>query len=154
MRISKKHGVNPAIPLCFFCGEDKNELILAGAMKGDAEAPSGTVWDMNPCDECQNFMEQGVILISVMDGEMEEVEEERQRELARWESHNSFRHGKKTPFRYMPNPRRTGGWIVVRDSVIEDMIQPDELAEYILSTRWCFVPDEVWDAVGFPREVE
>ena len=39
IRISEKHGVNPTIPICFYCGEDKNEVALLGKLHGDKEAP-------------------------------------------------------------------------------------------------------------------
>jgi hypothetical protein len=68
IRLSSKHGVNPAIPVCFFCGKDKNEIILAGHLKGDIEAPRKAVWDKKPCDECESYMKQGVMLVSVKDG--------------------------------------------------------------------------------------
>lgn len=85
MRLSEKHGVNCTIPHCFFCGEAKNELILAGRLPHDAEAPKGKVWDKNPCDKCKGHMEQGIILISVKNGEEGD------------------------------NPYRTGGWVVIRE---------------------------------------
>lgn len=65
MRISHKHGVNPSLSLCFFCGEEKNEIVLAGAMKGDAEAPRQAVWNYEPCDKCAEHMKQGIMLINV-----------------------------------------------------------------------------------------
>ena len=68
IRISEKHGVNPAIPKCFFCGEDKNMIILAGRLKGDVEAPRNAVWDKEPCDKCKEWMAMGVMFVSVKDG--------------------------------------------------------------------------------------
>ncbi len=88
IRLSEKYGVNPCIPKCFFCGENKNELLLFGRINGDIEAPKNTVFDKNPCDKCQEYMKLGVILISVKDGTDNE------------------------------NPYRTGGWCVVKDSAI------------------------------------
>ena len=67
IRLSPKHGLNPAIPVCFFCGEDKNEIILAGRLSKDAEAPRKAVWDKQPCDKCKSYMKQGIILIEVSD---------------------------------------------------------------------------------------
>lgn len=55
IRISEKHGANPTIPICFFCGEDKNEVALLGKLSGDKEAPM-RMWingDYEPCDECK-----------------------------------------------------------------------------------------------------
>lgn len=124
IRLSNKHGVNPAVPKCFFCQKDKNEIILAGRLPGDAEAPRGAVWDMAPCDECQNYMRQGVICISVKDGETDQK-----------------------------NPYRTGGWAVVRDIAIERLrgVVDNKIIESILKFRFVFLEDAVWDKIGFPR---
>ncbi len=67
MHVSEKHGINPAIPICFYCGEEKNEIILAGYIKGDMEAPKNSVWNMEPCDKCTEYMKMGIILMSVED---------------------------------------------------------------------------------------
>lgn len=66
IRLHKEHGVNPTIPTCFFCGKPKNEIALLGsAYKG--EAPMNMCLDKEPCDECRQYMEMGVILVSVRD---------------------------------------------------------------------------------------
>jgi hypothetical protein len=85
MRLSEKHGVNPTIPHCFFCGEAKNEIILAGRLPKDEPAPKNMVWDKNPCDKCEKHMEAGIVLISVRNGEKGD------------------------------NPYRTGGWVVMKE---------------------------------------
>lgn len=123
IRLSPKHGVNPAIPLCFFCGEPKNEVVLAGRLPEDAEAPRHAVWDRRPCDTCTGYMKQGVILISVKDGE----------------------EGKGD------NPHRTGSWVVVTEDALRRTVQPSQLAERIIRTRVAFIPDTVWDLIGLPR---
>lgn len=66
--LSEKHGVNPGITQCFYCGEDSG-LILYGKLKGDAEAPKRVVADYRPCTKCEELMKQGVFLIEVRDGE-------------------------------------------------------------------------------------
>lgn len=77
IRLHPEHGLNPAIPRCYFCGEDKNELILPGAAcKG--EAPRNAVWDMSPCQTCKAQMDVGIMLIGVKDGEYEKMEEHRE----------------------------------------------------------------------------
>lgn len=30
IKVSPKYGVNPTIPVCFFCGKPKNEIALMG----------------------------------------------------------------------------------------------------------------------------
>lgn len=63
IRLSKKHGVNPTLGVCFFCGEDSGEIALLGKLKGDVEAPRRMVLNYNPCDKCKEHMSQGVTLI-------------------------------------------------------------------------------------------
>ena len=56
IKISPKHGLNPSISTCFWCGKDKNEIILAGRIKDDAEMPMHAVFDYEPCVECKDNM--------------------------------------------------------------------------------------------------
>ena len=65
IRLSKKHGVNPTIPICFFCKEHKNEIVLMGKLKNDAEAPKNIIVDYEPCDECKEKFKKGVLIIEV-----------------------------------------------------------------------------------------
>lgn len=70
IKLSPKHGLNPCIPVCFFCGKEKNEIALLGQIgdcrKGeDFEAPMKAVLDFVPCEECQKKFAQGVLLIEV-----------------------------------------------------------------------------------------
>lgn len=64
--LSKKHGVNPSMDVCFWCGEPKG-LALCGRMKGDAEAPKRMVTSLSPCDKCREKFMLGVHLIEVTD---------------------------------------------------------------------------------------
>lgn len=70
IRLSPKYGVNPTIPLCFWCGKPKNEIALMGrignARRGeDIEAPRNLVLDYIPCDDCEKNMALGVTVIEV-----------------------------------------------------------------------------------------
>ena len=71
IRLSKKHGVNPTICKCFFCGESKGIALLGqigDLRKGeDIEAPIECVMDYEPCEKCQENMDKGVTLIEVTD---------------------------------------------------------------------------------------
>lgn len=67
IRVSQKHGVNPTIPICFFCSKEKNEIVLLGKLPDDAKAPMYTFVNYEPCDNCKKLMEQGVTLIEVVD---------------------------------------------------------------------------------------
>lgn len=65
IRVSKKHGLNPCIPICPFCGQEKNELALLGYIKGDKEAPKSAIINLEPCDTCKENWKKGVPLIRV-----------------------------------------------------------------------------------------
>lgn len=137
--LDPKHGVNPMLVNCYLCGEAK-EIALLGRMKSsvreglekavgrslsDGAAPfEGVVIDFEPCDKCKEYMQQGIILISVRAAKNEEERK---------------------------NPYRTGGWIVVKEEAISRMGFPAEMRDQLLRTRSGFLEDEAWDLLGFPR---
>jgi len=70
IRLSKKHGLNPALAVCFWCGKEMG-VAICGRMKGDAEAPRRMVCSLEPCPECRKAFEKGVHIVEVTaDGEM------------------------------------------------------------------------------------
>ena len=109
IRLSPKHGLNPAIPRCFFCGERKNEVLLPGLLKGDVEAPRDAVWDREPCDRCQQYMKDGIILISVRDGESD------------------------------TNLYRTGGWCVLREAAVRKLFERSDALYWTSHHHWLAV---------------
>jgi hypothetical protein len=118
IRLHREHGVNPTIPVCYFCGEDKNEVVLLGAgYKG--EAPMRMLMDTHPCEQCQEYMEQGVILMGV-DPDKSADEE---------------------------NPHRTGHFVVVKDDAIERVFD-DEMAQAAIQRRAAFIGVDVLQALG------
>lgn len=125
MLLSKKHGVNPAIPHCFFCNQPKNELILAGRLRDDAEAPKSMVWDKEPCDKCKEYMKQGIILVSV---------------------------DEKKSQGDMENPWRTGGWWVVSEDYIERVF--GTAAPEILKKRAAFIEHSTAEALGLFAQIK
>ena len=122
VRLSKKHGLNPMIESCFWCGEDKS-LVLFGRLPQDQEAPRSGALNLDPCEKCKEHMEAGVILISVDEKKTEDPN----------------------------NPHRTGGWVVIRDEWVRRAVRPQELQNQILARRVAFLPDDVWDRLGLPR---
>ena len=69
IKLSPKHGVNPCMPVCFFCGDTKNEIALLGRIGGkeDLKAPMKAILDYEPCEECKQKLAGGVLLIEVTD---------------------------------------------------------------------------------------
>ncbi len=123
MLLSNKHGLNPSLSCCFYCGGDKNEIILAGLMNGDAEAPRKGIWNYDPCDTCRDNMEQGILLISVDESKSKNDNE----------------------------PYRSGSICVIKEDAFERIFSGDTV-ESALKCRFCFVSDEAWDMIGLPRE--
>lgn len=95
IRLSEKHGVNPSMGVCFYCGEDDGTIILPGRLKNDVEAPRRAVWSKEPCAKCKELMRQGVMLLEVRDGESGE------------------------------NPYRTGRMWVLKDEALRRMVNPE-----------------------------
>ena len=68
IRLSEKHGLNPTIGICFWCGEETGELALLGYLgKGDPEASRYTVLNYDPCPKCRENWDKGVACIEVSD---------------------------------------------------------------------------------------
>lgn len=66
VRLSKKYGVNPTIPVCFWCGKERNEIAFMGRIgREDREAPMHSVIDYEPCDECKKIFDAGILLVGV-----------------------------------------------------------------------------------------
>ena len=64
IRISPKHGVNPTIPICAWCGQKKNEIAMLGKIdREDSEAPKNCILDYVPCDHCAEQWSAGVAIL-------------------------------------------------------------------------------------------
>lgn len=82
--LSPKHGLNPTIPVCFFCGQPRNEVALLGKIPAkkhtvntawgskstvvddpDPEAPMHCIIDLEPCEKCAAQMKQGYTALGV-----------------------------------------------------------------------------------------
>ena len=94
IEISPKHGLNPTIPVCFWCGKEKNEIALLGRIRektknsygsdtvvkeSDIEAPRRMVLDYEPCDECKKMWESGVAVFEVTDSPIQQGQPEIQK---------------------------------------------------------------------------
>lgn len=62
IRLHPKHGLNPTMPVCFYCGKDTGEIALLGAgYRG--EAPHKMIINKEPCEWCKGNMRRGIVLI-------------------------------------------------------------------------------------------
>ena len=63
IRLHKKYGLNPTIPLCFICRKPFNELILLGAGYKE-RAPMYMVVGLRICEDCRaRFLAIGVLCV-------------------------------------------------------------------------------------------
>jgi hypothetical protein len=71
IRLSEKHGLNPTLAVCAWCGEETGEIALLGYMgKGDPEAPRRAVLNYEPCPKCSELWAQGTACVEVTDRPM------------------------------------------------------------------------------------
>jgi len=66
MLISKEHGLNPSLGICFYCGRDNGEILLMGKLKGDVEAPRKSVSSYEVCEQCKKDLEADDHLIAIV----------------------------------------------------------------------------------------
>ena len=64
IKLHPKHGLNPTMPLCFYCGKETSEIALLGNAYKD-EAPKNIVISIEPCDECKEKYADYTLLVEV-----------------------------------------------------------------------------------------
>ena len=122
IKISPKHGLNPCIPICFFCGKEKNEIALLGKLKNDEKAPRTAVLDYEPCDDCKEHMQQGITVIETVHV---------------WETNNGV------PICEDLVP--TGNWSVLRDTC--ELFDAAPNKDSIMKSRRCIMDSETYQAI-------
>lgn len=63
IRVSEKHGVNPALGRCLWCGGDDGTLLLLGRLPGDKEAPRHVIHSYDECKACAEKFAEGLLII-------------------------------------------------------------------------------------------
>lgn len=149
IRVSDEHGVNPSIPLCFYCGDAKNEVVLLGRLPQDAEAPRHCLIDMEPCDTCKERRKTHINLIVVpSESCLDDIDDQRRRHedvLSR--RCHSF--NREAPF--IPDVPRSGYAFWVGREEVTGMVNEPELAQHILRAGWAFIPEEAADKLGLGK---
>ena len=133
IRISPKYGVNPTIPVCFFCGEAKNEIALMGKVGGkgeDIEMPMHCVLDYEPCDKCKEEMAQGITLIGVAEQPTSE---------------------NQTPIDANRRLYPTGKWCVITEECTKRIFD-ESSSKSLLDSRKGFIAQEVMDMIMPDKE--
>ncbi len=103
--------VGIALTKCFYCGEDDRILInsrLTTYQAKKVEEARGKVIDREPCSKCQEYMKNGVIVITIDEGK------------SRGD---------------MTNPYRMGFFGVMTDAAITRMITDEDILNQVLKDR-------------------
>jgi len=69
IRLSQKHGVNPSMGVCFWCGEEDGNIALMGKLPNDAEEPRRAVVTYEPCEYCKAMMSRGFTLMEATESD-------------------------------------------------------------------------------------
>lgn len=85
---------HPSLMQCFFCLEPCGVAVQRRATITPI-CPEKAVHDLTPCDTCAGYMKEGIILISVRDGEPQTL-----------------------------NPHRTGAFIVIKEEAARRLFKP------------------------------
>ena len=111
-----------ALAKCYYCGRDQ-DLLLSTRLQ-DISHLDHKVVDARPCSNCEKLMEQGIIIISVRDGESMEGNP--------------------------PNPYRTGGFWVVTQGAMERIFPQFDWTK----NRFTFMEDSVCEKTGLQKPTQ
>ena len=138
IKLSEKHGLNPTIMKCFYCGGDAGIMLTGkdgekmaeklGRKDGQMPMHVGIVND-EPCSECAEYMKQGIIIIGTKDGH--------------------------DPNEVGPLECRSGHFAVVREEPIRRLLEKDqEMLESVLKDRFMFMEERSMRALGIISDKE
>lgn len=127
---------------CFFCGEH-DKILVDRRLKKSLPRDCGVI-DMEPCDKCGKLMEQGIMLIIVADGEVEQVNKEKQE----YDCKLNMLSGqlRKKARMFIPNPQREG-MAVIKEHAFRKICN-DNMFNWAQKHRWIFMEKSAADAVG------
>lgn len=120
-----KHGLNPTLRTCFWCGKDTGELALLGAAY-NGHAPMHMVLNYEPCDACKEQFAKGITLIET---------------TTRPTNNLPAIDGTNYP---------TGRIAVVTEESIPRIFD-EEFATRVLRARKALIDSAVWDTLGLPK---
>ena len=77
IRLSEKHGVNPSMNVCFYCGEVTG-IALMGKISSkdnpDVQAPRQVCTSVEPCDSCKEKYKDYVLMVEAKSGDPKKPE--------------------------------------------------------------------------------
>jgi hypothetical protein len=149
-----------ALTKCFYCHEDADILIDQHVRGGLYEAAHGKVVSLNPCSKCEEYMRQGIIVITIKDGENDDADRVAyERAKTDWENSHPSRHYTRAEYGpFIPNPYRTGVFTVITEEGFRRMAEGLGLdaasTDNVISRRWMFMADSVAELGGLYAYLE
>lgn len=107
---------------CYLCNKPKS-VLLDRRLRNTL--PKNAVYDKEPCDQCKDYMKQGVIIIGVRDNEQDHE-----------------------------NPYRTGEWAVIKPEAVERMPLNEEVKKDVLNKRVMFMEQSVIKKLGLDKAIK
>lgn len=116
-----REGKHVAMERCYYCGGDKS-VILSTRLRNISHLDNKVI-DMEPCNRCKEYMKDGVIVVSIRDGEPREGDP--------------------------PNPYRTGGWWVLTVEAVKRIFNIDFTEKL---RKFMFIEDGAAEKIGLKKE--
>lgn len=130
--MSTEDTIGTALTTCYFCGGSNEVIINTKLTKQHADAVkelNGKVVSMHPCDKCDEYMKKGIILLTIDSSKSDK----------NW---NIVPPSK--PKHWIPNPYRAGGFAVITEEGLANMLGEDsDMYIWAKSRRWMFLEHEV-----------
>ena len=139
IRLSEKHGVNPTVGICYWCGQDDGTIALLGRLPQDREASHKTVLSYEPCTACKDMWVQGITLIEVEEWPVGEGQP----------PINATRHNKVPHDAIYP----TGRWCVMTEEAFQRVFSGPEI-EATLKHRKAYIQREVYEYLDLARDLD
>lgn len=121
-------NIEIALTRCFICGEDSDIVMNSILTKKHADsikAMHGRVITKEPCFKCKEYMDQGIILITVDESKTDDIS----------------------------NPYRTGGFFVVKEEAVKGFLVEPMLSD-VIKKRICFIEHHIARDFGLFRLAE
>ena len=148
LRISERHGVNPSLAQCFWCGQDSGELILFGRLPQDHEAPRKVVMSYEPCEKCDKQMGRRACELNaaVWIIEVSDQPTHGDGQLA-WGQHIGQGAKATREQAYKPQHYPTGRMVVVKERVIRDNVNNPEMIADVIRKRATIMQDKAFEGM-------
>jgi len=118
-------------PICFWCGKDKKAIPIE-EIKSNTEVPARAIAGYEPCDECKEFINQGVQLIGTTLAPIID----NMPPITMMEGPGA---GEETPL------YPTSSFVVVQESFIREFLEEEspEFIEDVITKRALLLPQEI-----------